>query len=162
MSIIMIANFNCSRLDRSSYSWESILLYESPFHFEASCILYINVAPVVRLLFQEKSSICPFSTCFKPASEHSLDNFWSSDNCSNFRSYSCTGFPCCCSLVEFSALGRTVGISNFSKCSCGLWQFCRATSPARNGIWKKKCKNGEWVETELQGFPKFVEVWDVP
>ena len=27
---------------------------------------------------------CPLSTVFKPASEHSLDNFWSSESCSKF------------------------------------------------------------------------------
>ena len=42
---------------------------------------------------------CPISTSFKPASEHYWDNFWSSDNCSNFSSYSYTRFPCCCALV---------------------------------------------------------------
>ena len=35
---------------------------------------------------------CPFSTIFKPASKHSLDNFWSSDNNSNLRSQSRTRF----------------------------------------------------------------------
>ena len=29
---------------------------------------------------------CPISTIFEPASEQSLDNFWSSDNCSNLHS----------------------------------------------------------------------------
>ena len=29
---------------------------------------------------------CPISTIFKPASEHSLDSFWSWDNCSKLRS----------------------------------------------------------------------------
>ena len=50
---------------------------------------------------------CSRSTSFKLASEHNLDNFWSSDHCSNFRSYSCRRFLHCCSLVEFSASERT-------------------------------------------------------
>ena len=36
---------------------------------------------------------CPFSTIFKPASEHSLDNFWSLGSCSNLCSYLAAGFP---------------------------------------------------------------------
>ena len=37
---------------------------------------------------------CRFSTIFKPASEHSLGNFWSSGSCSNLHSPSCSRFPC--------------------------------------------------------------------
>ena len=42
---------------------------------------------------------CPFSTIFKPASEHSLDNLWSSRNCSNLCSFSCSRFTCNSALV---------------------------------------------------------------
>ena len=48
---------SCPRLVRFSYSSESILLHESPFHCEASCILGINGASVVLLLYQEFRSI---------------------------------------------------------------------------------------------------------
>ena len=45
-----------SRPDRFLYPCESILSSESPFHCEASCILGVNVASVVLLLFQEYRS----------------------------------------------------------------------------------------------------------
>ena len=43
---------------------------------------------------------CPISTNLKPASEHSLDNFWSSDNFSNRCSYSCSKSPCRSSVAQ--------------------------------------------------------------
>ena len=55
-----------SRLDRFSYPCESILSHESPFHFEASCILGILVASVVLLLYQECRSIVPFRQASNP------------------------------------------------------------------------------------------------
>ena len=66
----------CPRLDRFSYSWESILSLEWAFRIEALCILGRNVASHFLLLYQK---YCHFSTIFKPDSEHSLGNFWSSD-----------------------------------------------------------------------------------
>ena len=47
----------CPRLDRFSYSWESIVSLESSFRFEASCILGINVASPALLLYQVWRSI---------------------------------------------------------------------------------------------------------
>ena len=60
---------------------------------------------------------------------HDLDNFWSFDTCSKFRSYSCRRFLHCCSLVEFSASEWTVGISTFAKCS-GAAGFSGALIPS--------------------------------
>ena len=57
-----------------------------------------------------KKKCCPCSASFKPVSENSLNNFWSSDNCSIFRSYSCTRLSRCCALAESSAKKRLVGI----------------------------------------------------
>ena len=54
---------------------------------------------------------CPTSTNLKPVSEHSLDNFWSSDNFSNRCSYSCNKFLCRSSLACTSARGGCVRIS---------------------------------------------------
>ena len=51
---------------------------------------------------------CPTSTNHKPASEHSLDNFWSSDNFSNRCSYSCSKFTCRSSMACTSARGCCV------------------------------------------------------
>ena len=45
------------------------------------------------------------TTVFKPASEHSLDNFWLSDSRSNCCSYSCNKFTRRCSSVRGSAVG---------------------------------------------------------
>ena len=56
----------CSRLGRYSYSCESILSHEFPFNFEASCILGINVASVVLLLYQECRSIVLFRQASNP------------------------------------------------------------------------------------------------
>ena len=88
----------------------------SPFSFRSSvysrhkcCICCPS--PVSRVW-----KYCSRSASFKPASEYNLDNFWPSDNCLNFRSYSCRKFHHCRSLVECSTLERTAGISTFSKC----------------------------------------------
>ena len=54
---------------------------------------------------------CPLSTVFKPALDHSVDNFWMSDSCSNCCSYSCNRFPRRCSSVWGSATRGSVGIS---------------------------------------------------
>ena len=61
---------------------------------------------------------CPLSTVFKPALEHSLDNFCLSDSCSNCCSYSFNKFHRRCSSVRGSAMGRSVSISIVSKRSC--------------------------------------------
>ena len=61
---------------------------------------------------------CPLSTVFKPGLEHSFDNFWSSDSCSNCCSCSCNKFHRRCSSVRGSALVGSVGISIDSKGSC--------------------------------------------
>ena len=58
---------------------------------------------------------CPISTRFKPASEHNLDNVWSSDNCSIVRSYYCIRFPRCCSLAWVYAIEGPAGVSVLSK-----------------------------------------------
>ena len=81
------------------------------------------------------TEVLSFLTSFKPASEQSLDNFWSSDNCSNFRSYSCTRFLRCCALVEFSAIERSVGSSIFSKWS-GAAGFPGALTPLGTSLHK--------------------------
>ena len=57
---------------------------------------------------------CPTSTNLKPASERSLDNFWSSDNLSNRCSYSCKRFHCRSSLACISARASCVRISCLS------------------------------------------------
>ena len=51
---------------------------------------------------------------FKPASEHCLDNFWSSYDVSNRCSYSCNRRPCRSSLACNSARGSCVKISCLS------------------------------------------------
>ena len=76
---------------------------------------------------------CPFPTSFKPASEHRLNNFWSSDNCSNFRSYSCTRFLRCCALVKVSSAEGRVGISIVSKWS-GAASFTGAQRSLGNSL----------------------------
>ena len=108
----------CLRLGRFSYSWESILSsHESSFSFRG--IVYSRH----RCFICCPSSVsrvwkyCPVSTSFKPASEHNLDNFWSFDNGSNFRVYSCTKFLRCSALVWVSSVEGPVGISIFSKWS---------------------------------------------
>ena len=71
------------RPGRFSYFRESTLLLGMLFHFEAMYALDVDSSyHLVLLLHQVKNG--PFSTIFKPASEHSLDNFWSSGTCSNF------------------------------------------------------------------------------
>ena len=54
---------------------------------------------------------CPTSTKFKLASEHTLDNIWSSDSFSNFCSQPCNEFPCRSSLACISAIGSWTRIS---------------------------------------------------
>ena len=88
----------------------------------ADFLVFLEIHPLIRVPFSFRGIVnsrhrccicCPssvswvlkcrrVSTSFKPAKENSLDNFWSSDKCSNFRSYSCTRFPRCCALVEVS------------------------------------------------------------
>ena len=58
--------------------------------------------------------ICPIPTTLKPASEQSLDNFWSSDNFSNRCPYSCNRFPCRSSTACTYARGGCVRISSLS------------------------------------------------
>ena len=55
------------------------------------------------LVTEEHRRIVQFRPIFNPASEHSLDNFWSSDNFSNRCLYSCNKFPCRSSLTCTSA-----------------------------------------------------------
>ena len=74
---------------------------------------------------------CPTSTDLKPASEHSLDNFWSSDNFSNRSSYTCNRFPCRSSLACNSARGGCVKISCLSNWSVAIG-FTRALRPIGN------------------------------
>ena len=104
LSIIMIENF--------MFKTGPILLFlrihpliRVPFHFDASCIIGINVASVVLLLYIKSIEVLSFFwTSFKSASEHNLDNFGSSDKCSNFRSYYYTRFHSCCALVWYEFL----------------------------------------------------------
>ena len=49
------------------------LLYESLFRSEVLCILGINAATLVLFSVSRVQKYCPFSTNFKPASEHSMD-----------------------------------------------------------------------------------------
>ena len=73
-------------------------------------LVFLRIHPFTRVFFSHRGTVysrhkcgilspssvssvkryCPHSTILKPASEHSLDNFWSSDNCSNLRLLSCT------------------------------------------------------------------------
>ena len=135
----------CSRLDRFLSCFEPILSHGSPFHCEALCILGISVASVVLLLFQENRRIVLVRQASNPHREHNLENFWSSDHCSNFRSYSCTRSHHCCALVECSALERTGGISTFSK-SSGAAGFSGAlihgVRPALGPLRHPKTRNG--------------------
>ena len=71
------------------------------------------------------------STNLKPASEHSLDNFWSSDNFSNRSSYSCNRFPCRSPLACNSARGSCVRNSYLSSWSDATG-FSRALGPTGN------------------------------
>ena len=93
----------CSRVDQFSYS------YESRFSLEFSGLLRRSVFSRHKRtnpLGPSASSVvknCPLSTVFKPALEHSLDNFWSSGSCSNCCSYSCNKFHRRCSSVPGSA-----------------------------------------------------------
>ena len=113
VSIFMTTNF-LSKTGPILVFLKSILSIESSFRFETSCILGINVASLVLLLYQVSRSIVLFrqssnhSTIFKPASKHSLDNFWSSDNCSNLRSQSRTRFP----PLLFVGMGSSNGRAN--------------------------------------------------
>ena len=61
---------------------------------------------------------CLLSTVFKPALEHSLDNFWSSDGCSSCCSNFLSRFRRRCPSVRGSAVGDSVGISFVSEGSC--------------------------------------------
>ena len=61
---------------------------------------------------------CLLSTVFKPALEHSLYNFWSSDGCSNCCSNFWSRFRRRCPSVRGSAVGDSVGISFVSEGSC--------------------------------------------
>ena len=74
---------------------------------------------------------CPISTNLKPASEHSLDNFWSSDIFSNRCSYSCSKFPCRSSLAFVSARRGCVIISTLSSWP-GALGFSTALWPTGN------------------------------
>ena len=47
-------------------------------HLEVMCILGIKIDSLVLSVMEEHKKYCPISTKFKPASEHNLDNFWSS------------------------------------------------------------------------------------
>ena len=51
------SKLTCFKLGRSLYCCESMLSHESPFHLQTSCILGINVASLVLLLYQEFWSI---------------------------------------------------------------------------------------------------------
>ena len=73
---------------------------------------------------------CPISTNLKPASEHSLDNFWSSDNFPNRCSYSCNGFLCRSSFSCNSARGGCVRIS------------CSSSWPDATGFTGALCSTG--------------------
>ena len=73
---------------------------------------------VPLLLHQVWWNIVFFRQFSKQTLEHSLDNSWSSDSCSNWCSYSCNKFHRRCSSVRGSAIWDSVGISIVSKRSC--------------------------------------------
>ena len=103
--------------------WTSILCRSSwyqTFMFKTGPILvFLRIHPLIWVSFSFRSIVysrhecyiccpssvsrvqkcCPCSTSFKSALEHSLDNFWPSDNCSIFRSYSCIRIFRYCALV---------------------------------------------------------------
>ena len=107
----------CSRLGRSSYSWESILSHESSSRFEASCTLGINVASLAFLLNQEYRSI----VLFRQASNPHQNIVWITSSIRTIvrisRPYACMRFLRCCALAGVSASERSAGISIFSKWS---------------------------------------------
>ena len=108
------------------------IIVSAIFYFQdwTDFLVFLRIHPLTRVFFSFRGIVCsrhrcciccpssvssvkkycPLSTILKPASERSLDNFWSLDYCSNLRSQSCTRFPCCCLLVWGAA-----GISIVSK-----------------------------------------------
>ena len=76
---------SCQWLSRFSNSWESTLSIESSLRFEAVNILGIGVPSHLVLLYRVWRSIVLFDNLQTSVSTV-LDNFWSSDNCSNLRS----------------------------------------------------------------------------
>ena len=125
----------CSKLDRFS------ILANPSSHTSQLLISRHRVISALMLhllsFFWKKEcrKIVLFRQASKPASEHNLDNFWSSDSCSNFRSYSCTKFPRCCALVCVSATEGRVGISIVSKWS-GASSFPQAPRSSDNSLHK--------------------------
>ena len=87
---------------------------------------------------------CSRSTSFRPASEHNLDNFWSSDSCSNFRSYSFPHFPNS-EVLQLSPEPNTLGYFVAYICYCSV---------DTELISRNHC-----VEKQLDGFIATIEVY---
>ena len=73
------------RPGRFSCFRESTLSLGALLRFEVTCTLNIDFSFHLVLLPKCEEELS-FSTIFKPAPQQSLDNFWSSGSCSNFRS----------------------------------------------------------------------------
>ena len=113
ISIFMATNFHVQ-------DWTDSRILENPsfrIFFSHRSIVYSRHKCCILCpsSVSSEKKFCPVPTSFKPASEHSLDNFWSSDIFSNLRSWSCTKFHRYCSLVREPAIEGPVGISIVSK-----------------------------------------------
>ena len=107
---VVIANF-CPRPGQIVHCFGSILLFEFLHDVELSYILGKKIHFLFLLVTEKHRRNCPTSTDVKPASEHCLDKFWSSDNFSNRCSYNFNKFPCRSSLACIPAIGNCVIIS---------------------------------------------------
>ena len=106
---IIVQDWAGSRVLENPSSRTSLLLVSNTVYPRHECCISCpsSVSRVWKYLFRKASN--PIQNTIW------MTNIWSSDNCSDFRSYSCTGFLRCCALVEFSAIEKSVRISIFSE-----------------------------------------------